>query len=413
VTLTVQLVDTEAGFFAVEAEWNELQERSTNATIFTTFEWARVAWDFRGPGIRPYVLKFYDGPALVGLAPLRLRQVRWQPRLLQHIAMGFPDASLADYLDVLSASGYEQAVIQRMLTFLMEHKNEWDVFDWRSLAAASPSCAPLVAGARRLGLHLLVSRESPSHDVTLPPSWKAFLATLSPNMRSTIERKTRKIVRERDARFEQVCSPEEAERMIQQLFAFQQERWTVADPELRNTFIAFSRQVVPGLLRRGWLDLRVLRAGEAPIAVFWNFRFHGTVYYYLSAFDQAEEWSKYSIGTILLGDTIKHAIEDGFHTFDLMRGDHAYKTRFGGEAHENYRLRIIHSPVHYGYYRSADFLGYVRRKAVQQLRRGRQRVRRRGAQAAPGAAEVDALPPPPVDVAPPAGDAVAAATKAR
>ena len=109
--LQVRVVDTTAGFFALESEWNDLHERSANGTIFSTFDWAAVCWKYNnwGDGGQPFILKFYDGSRLVGLAPLCLRRQSTSPKgypaprhvALQHICMGY--AWLADYLDVLSA----------------------------------------------------------------------------------------------------------------------------------------------------------------------------------------------------------------------------------------------------------------------------------------------------------------------
>lgn len=47
---------------------------------------------------------------------------------------------------------------------------------------------------------------------------------------------------------------------------------------------------------------------------------------YLGGF--SPEWADHSVGNVLLGHTIRAAIEEGAHTYELLRGDEGYKSRF-------------------------------------------------------------------------------------
>jgi CelD/BcsL family acetyltransferase involved in cellulose biosynthesis len=396
--LAVRVIDTEQGFFALEAEWNELQERSSNATIFSTFEWAHGCWTYRDfrAGAQPFIITLYDGPTLVGLAPFCLRSAGapWalQGGVLQHIGMGY--RWLADYLDVISASGYEEAVMRRMLTFLKEQNGRWDTLDWHELSDTSPSYRAVARAAKAAGLRFVATPENICHTIALPPTWEEFLATLSWNTRRKVNRKTRKIIKECDARFEQVCDEAEVDRVLQALHAFQDERWSPQEKVDREVYMGFIRKLAPAMLRRGWLDLRVVRAGDTTIASTIHFRFNGTVYAFLTGFDPDEKWNTYSIGSLLLADSIKHAIEDGYRSYDQGRGNEEYKTHFATVVHHNYRFRIVHSPLLHRGYQAANTLRDLRNVTHRQVERARESLRQRGTRKpieAPGSLRAEEL----------------------
>lgn len=366
--LAVQYIETEAEFFTLEAEWTELQTRSSQATIFSSYDWARVCWENRAQHIHPCILKFFDDGKLVGIAPFCRHTPPLRPSKLLPMGMGDPRASVADYLDVLAASGYEEAVVSAMLAFFAANVKLWDVLDWQQLSEASLSYQALVQMAPTAGFPMLMTKHSVCHTIPLPETWKAYLDGLSGNMRTTIERKTRKFMRECDGSIRQVTDEEDLDRMLTIFLAFQQQRWDPAFARQRETFNQFSRKLARSMLRRGWLDMNILLAGTTPVAIIWSFRFHATIYFYLSAFDQDEQWNKYSVGTILLANCIKQAIEDGYRTFDLMRGNYGYKTRFASTPYQNYRVRIFRTSALQRSYQLSDSAKLLKRRLQQEAK---------------------------------------------
>ena len=55
--------------------------------------------------------------------------------------------------------------------------------------------------------------------------------------------------------------------------------------------------------------------------------FEGTYSLYNSAFDR--EWQQLAPGMVLVAEDIRQAIEEGCSVFDFLKGDYAYKYRFG------------------------------------------------------------------------------------
>ena len=89
----------------------------------------------------------------------------------------------------------------------------------------------------------------------------------------------------------------------------------------------FFRRLGEAFLRRGIFNLTFLEAAGTKMAGTIGFRFEGTYSLYNSAFD--EGWRHLSPGMVLVAEDIRIAIEGGCSAFDLLKGDYAYKYRFG------------------------------------------------------------------------------------
>jgi hypothetical protein len=286
--------------------------------------------------------------------------------VLRHLAMGY--GWLADYLDVISAQGYEHAVVESVVAHLQEETGGWDVLDWHELNGSGPTVRALTCAAEKAGLRYLIEPENVSHVIALPTDWEEFLGRLSNTTRKAIARKTRKLIRECEASFEEVCTEQAAREALEALHAFQDKRWSPEQRESRARFMEFMHRIAPAMLQRGWLDLRVLSAHSTPVAVDCNFRYQGTTYAYLSGFDSDATWRPYSVGTVLLAESIRQAIETGCHSFDMGRGDEEYKTSFATTTSVNYRLRIAHTPLVYHSFQVAYLLKNLKKHNIRQLK---------------------------------------------
>ena len=90
----------------------------------------------------------------------------------------------------------------------------------------------------------------------------------------------------------------------------------------------FFRRLGEAFLPRGVFNLTFVELeGHRKLAGTIGFRFEGTYFLYNSAFDRA--YQAVSPGMVLVAEDIRIAIEAGCSAFDLLKGDYAYKYRFG------------------------------------------------------------------------------------
>jgi CelD/BcsL family acetyltransferase involved in cellulose biosynthesis len=101
----------------------------------------------------------------------------------------------------------------------------------------------------------------------------------------------------------------------------------------------FFRRLGEAFLPRGIFSLTFIEAeGHRKLAGTIGFRFEGTYYLYNSAFDRRHQSA--SPGMVLVAEDIRIAIEGGCSVFDLLKGDYAYKYRFGATPRVVRRLAL-------------------------------------------------------------------------
>jgi len=88
------------------------------------------------------------------------------------------------------------------------------------------------------------------------------------------------------------------------------------------------RASVHTAFQAGWLQLAFLEIGEHKAAGYLNFDFANHIWVYNSGINY--DYRELSPGWVLLSYLLQWAIENKRTCFDFMRGDEAYKYRFGG-----------------------------------------------------------------------------------
>ena len=69
-----------------------------------------------------------------------------------------------------------------------------------------------------------------------------------------------------------------------------------------------------------------------------GFIFEGTYSLYNSAFDRG--WQQLAPGMVLVAEDIRQAMDEGCSAFDFLKGDYAYKYRFGARKRTVKRLIV-------------------------------------------------------------------------
>jgi CelD/BcsL family acetyltransferase involved in cellulose biosynthesis len=316
----IQLVTEISDIKDLAAEWRSLAERRGNA--FLTPEWFLAWLRHLGQDWEPQVAVVRTGRGtLQGLLPLVGSKSNGR-RQLRFCPLGdrfHPVADAADDVTVAKAAapalGLPDRGLRSLLLENVDAEGQW----WRALAEASP--APLAA----------VEQD----DATLPfvevagISWEEYLAGRSRQLRSQLGRKLRSLRKEHDVRFRRTRLLEEIPDDLGILFRLHDARWAerpdssaFADPAIR----AFHLDFACSAFQRGWLRLCVMEVDEVPIAALYGWLIGGRWSYYQAGFDPA--WSRHSPGFLLLGETIRWAMEDGTTEYDMLRGDEAFKRRF-------------------------------------------------------------------------------------
>jgi CelD/BcsL family acetyltransferase involved in cellulose biosynthesis len=323
------------GFTALDREWNELLRSSEANCPFLTWEWLHTWWKHLGGASALRILAVRDAGELVAIAPLHevAGSISWFSRL-EFLGTGHAGS---DYLDLIVRKGREPEALHALTQFARD-RSEALRFDHLS----SVSLAAQLAG--RLSNEGWSSTTTPHG--TCPVirlaghTWDSYLATLGPAHRANVRRRMKGLGQRFEVGFEPITSDADRREALAALAAFHDHRYVgrggstaFSSPELR----AFHEDATRRAMDRGWLRLYSLRLNGALAAVMYGFSYNGRFYFYQHGFDEA--YRQHSVGLVLMALTIRAAIDEGLHEFDMLWGVEPYKWLW---AHETRLLHQIH-----------------------------------------------------------------------
>lgn len=349
--MRVEIIRSVKALGELETDWVSLMGRCSYATPFQAFEWNYACCRWIENANDLFVVVVRDGPRLVGLAPLVRSRERFGATSLRFIGAG-----ISDYLAFLLEVGQEDTILSAVISALRDNRRLWDRVVLQDLPGGGFDNTTLCTKASAEGFYTIQPNDtSICWSLRLPSSWEGYLSGLSKEMRSSMERKARRLRREHTFRVEDMAESTAWDWGLQVLFDLHQSNWidkgkpgAFAQGRIRQ----FHRQVVATFRTKEQVSLLVIFADDRPVAAIYLFSMGDTVYYYLSGCRTDQPWSRYSVGTQVLREAIRGAIKAGATTFDFMRGSTSYKERLGGRPIANVNMTWFHSRSMYLAYQS-------------------------------------------------------------
>ncbi len=327
------------GFAALRPEWNELLGDSCCNTIFLTWQWQTTWWKHLGEGELLLLGFRSDDGRLVGLAPLFYDDSDPDRRMIRMI--GCRDVS--DYLDLIVARGYEDAVYRRFVSYLSNEAAPWDALDLCNIPQQSQTFVLLQAIAEAEGYQTLVEIEDVSPIITLPATWEEYLMMLDKKQRHEVRRKLRR-AEGAGTRFLIVGPDDNLQAQMETFIDLHQkstpEKDAFMDPQMQGFFLELTQV----LHEEGWLQLAFVEMDGQKSAALLNFDYDNAILVYNSGYDPVS-FRHLSPGIVVTAQCIENAINLGRDRFDFLRGDEEYKYRFGARDTTVRRLLLAKSGV--------------------------------------------------------------------
>jgi len=334
--MRVRLVEEEAAWLGLREVWNTLLTECRISNIFLTFEWLHTWWQHFGRGKRLFLLAAEHDHRLVGLAPLVISRRPWGPRVLEPMGAG-----VADYHDLIALPGLAEEAIAAFWAELSSHSRRWDLLHLPQICGSAATAGALGQAIGDDGYHLHQSAGDVCPVLDLPATWEEYLSSLSRKTRMNVRRYARLLEKEFDTSYTVVAKPEEVGPALNALFSLHGKRWRRQG--LPGVLVSkrrrrFHRELALALLERGWLRLHCLHLGDRPSAALLTYCHGNRHFYYIGGFDP--DLDRYSVGTVLLSQCIRSAIEEEAHQFDFLRGAERYKYRMGARDVSYLTLRV-------------------------------------------------------------------------
>jgi len=328
------------GFRRLRPEWDELLGTSPSDSPFLTWEWMFTWWKHLGGRRRLSILAVRSAGELIAIAPLALRPPDYG-RLTPFSSLEFLGTGFAgsDYLDLIVRAGHEQHALPALADHLARGKSMLELAQVKRGSSLAFDLAGRLEG-RGWGLSEATTAVCPYIDLA-GRTWASYLAGLGPAHRANFNRRLRNLTRSSELILTEAKSEEDRREFLGHLIHLHNlRRRELGGSETFHTpgLLAFHEEFSALARRRGWLRLYLLRLDRMPAAALYGFRYGRNFYFYQSGFDPA--YGKQSVGLVVMGLTIRKALEEGAAEFDLLHGDEAYKSLWTRQRREIGRLEI-------------------------------------------------------------------------
>jgi CelD/BcsL family acetyltransferase involved in cellulose biosynthesis len=318
--------------------WDRVLASSKTASPFSGWAW-HDAWADSAPPAdvdksEALVLHGPDG-SLQAVLPLLARRLTFRRVAVNALTWAIGDLGCPDHLDVLAMPHADLGALVPAL-----EATPWDVIILSNLAEGAPNAERLGTALSRHG-HAV--RQQPLFvcpRLELPETWDAYLATLSPTRRQVLRRKERNLHREHAVVLADY-GDDRVDEGWRHLLALHEQRWSGSgafrDAAVERLQHAFARLMA----QRQRLWLSTLHLDGQPAAAWYGFAAEDTVYFYQSGRDP--RWERDSVGVILMGMMIRHAIARGYKWFDFLRGDEGYKGQWTSSRRHTTEMVVFRS----------------------------------------------------------------------
>lgn len=344
------------------SNWNELESLApawnqlAHGVPFRSWQWLGSWWRHYGacsvehPVRRElFVLAVRDAAGKpIAFAPWHIERQAGRGNIVKFLGSG---EVCTDYLTLLCRSGRELEAADAVADWLARLRKtsveprtrltEWDQLEFHGIADDDLAMNRLVE--RLAGRGALVDRRSSEHcwRLELPARWEDYLQTLSKSHRKQIRRLQRRLFDPGKAVLHTAATAAEFERAMDLLIDLHQrrrqslgERGCFESPR----FAAFLRDAARQFLELGQLKLCWLELDLRPIACEFQLLGEGTIYAYQSGIEPAvldEEPGRLATLAVL-----RSAVSSGHRTYDLLRGDEAYKAHWRAQPRACADIRV-------------------------------------------------------------------------
>jgi CelD/BcsL family acetyltransferase involved in cellulose biosynthesis len=273
----------------------------------------------------------------------------------------------SDYLDVIVRSGYEPQVVNAFCERLDHTSRLMQLSQVRSGASVTELLAQRLT-ERGWTVSATNVNVCPFVDVR-GRTWEGYLAGLSSSHRYNFQRRLKALRACPGFRIDQPAGAGEAVHALDVLMTLHGERWE-ARPQESEAFTtesirAFHREFVGLAFERGWLRLLTMWIGNRPVAALYGLRYANVFSFYQSGFDP--EFSKQSVGLVMMGLAIRAAIEEGCTEYDLLHGAEDYKLHWTRQARDLSRIELFPAGPRAQFYRQAIEMNRALRRVTHKV----------------------------------------------
>jgi len=302
-------------------DWSGLVRADPAGTIFHTPDFLKLYWEEFGQEPEHLLLAFGEDDEGAQVSAAAFELIGDSLRFLG-------GTEVTDYMGPVGAPEARGGFAKGLWAGLLS-RDDWREADLRGLPEDSAWLKELRDAAAGHGLELEESEDQNgvAPILELPSTWDDYLTQIPSKLRHEIRRKAKKLHGETGPFIVETATEET---LLPFLDRFVELHRMSEGP--KGVFMVpgmeiFFRRLGQTFCERGIFRLSFMRVRDELAAGTMGFSFGGTYSLYNSAFDR--KWQQLAPGMVLVAEDIQQAVEEGCEVFDFLKGDYAYKYRFG------------------------------------------------------------------------------------
>jgi CelD/BcsL family acetyltransferase involved in cellulose biosynthesis len=316
--------------------WRELVEADPAGTFFHTPEYLKLYWEEFGEQPEHLLLAFAEEDDGTQVGACAFERIGTTLRFLG-------GTEVTDYMGPVGIPDRQDAIAKELWAGLLA-RDDWSDADLWGLPEDRPWLGLLqeTAASQGFSTELANDHDGVAPFLALAPSWDEYLAALPSKLRHEIRRKAKKLEAEAGPIAIHRATDETLQPLLDRFVALHRMSEGPKGVFMVPGMEIFFRRLGEAFCANGVFRLSFIEVGGELAAGTIGFSFGGTYSLYNSAFDR--EWQQLAPGMVLVAEVIRQAIEEGCTAFDLLKGDYAYKYRFGAVPRAVRRL-IVRRPA--------------------------------------------------------------------
>ncbi|WP_192180233.1 GNAT family N-acetyltransferase [Mesorhizobium amorphae] len=335
----IDVITTREGLNGLRQNWDDLYEKDPEAQFF-------LSWTFLSSYLRRFdgawsILAARSGPQgspYVALLPLRLRTRLNKKTGFCHNEINMGANYAADYTGIVCAPGFADRAIPALAKHLM--KMNWAKLHLENLRMSEKRRRLLLdnlADKRLTAQRMQRVNKTDNVDnctcpaTNLPGDWDAYLEQkISSNTRQKIRRFLRKLDGSDEFRITH-ADASTIDRDIGIILEMWRIKWAPRKGNLLPGLLRSNRILFKDAFESGTLFLPILWHHDKPLAglAFLVDPVKKAMLFHLAGRDETA--NEIPPGLVLHAYCIRRAIEQGFRSYDFLRGNESYKYSFGVE----------------------------------------------------------------------------------
>lgn len=312
--------------------WKDLLSRSSDCTIFQTWEWIYSFCEIYS-NKKILFLLFRHQSKLVAIAPLEI--VTLYPVGLRFLQLVGVDGS--DYLNLIIDKDYEKSVLGQITVWLNENSTRWDVVRFNHVREDF-ALLKVLNKRKEVGKNYVVG-------LAIEEKCPYIKLDQSFSISSKIKKRENALVKKFGYEYSLVENVN-IENALLRFFDLHRKRWRkrlMPGVLMGERKYNFHKLLAQRMSSGGMYHLHGVKIDNEYQAMLESFSYENNYYYYLSGYNP--DFSKYSIGTLILARSIKDAISRGCIEYDFLRGDEKYKRRWTNVYRNNYCILLRKADV--------------------------------------------------------------------